>query len=90
MAPSEVPELNQPTATDFSLSGNHSATAFMPEGMAAASVKPISARKPASDSQPVAPACSTPASDHSTPNRAKPMRSPIRSTTKPQTGCMIV
>ena len=90
MAPNDVPTLNQPVATDFSLSGNHSATAFMPDGMAAASVKPMKARKPASDSQPVAPACSTPENDQSTANSAKPMRKPIKSTMKPHTGCMRV
>ena len=89
-APSEVPTLKKPTAIDFSLSGNHSATAFMPAGIAAASVSPIRPRAPASETQPVTPPCRQPAIDHNAANSAKPSRKPMASTISPQTGCMIV
>ena len=90
IAPKEVPTLNQPVAADRSAPRNHSPMAFMPAGIAVASVAPSPPRRTASPTQPPANACSMPATDHRAANRAKPARRPIRSSTKPQTGCIRV
>src|SRR5476649_723275 len=90
MAPMEVPELNQPVATDFSLSGNHSETTLMAAGMAADSEKPSRARKKDSDNQPVVKACSIQATDQNTVKTAKPMRVPIISSRYPAIGCISI
>ena len=62
--PIEEPELNQPVAIDRSFDGNHTVDIFVPVGIAAASLNPRSARKPAIETQPVAKACSAAAVPH--------------------------
>ena len=90
MAPSEVPALNQPTALDRSAPVNHSLTAFMPAGIATASVAPSAPRSAISARQPPAPAWKMPTIDQRAANRANPTRRPSRSRMKPQTGCITV
>ena len=56
--PIDEPELNQPVAIERSRDGNHTVDILVPVGIATASLKPNSARKPAIDSQPVERPCS--------------------------------
>ena len=56
--PIEEPEVNQPVAIDRSCEGNQMVDTFVPVGIAAASLNPRRARKPAIDTHPVEKACS--------------------------------
>ena len=65
MAPTELPVLNQPAATDRSLGGNHIVEVLTAAGMAAASATPSMPRNSAMPCQLPAKACRTQAVPHS-------------------------
>src|SRR3954447_21222129 len=88
MAPTELPVLNQPVATDRSLAGNHRVEVFTPDGIAAASLTPSNPRKKAIDCQLPEKACRAAAVPHRKAARAYPSLSPIRSVMKPAIGCI--
>src|SRR6516162_10577056 len=89
-APSDVPALKKPTATERSLAGNHSEIALIPAGIAAASVNPSNPRKAAREPQPPAKACNTLDKDQAIANNVNPDLMPRKSSTKPHTDCITV
>ena len=90
MLPTLVPIWNTLVASGRSRGGNHSETAFVPAGIAAASLAPSSARKAARLGHPVASACAMLASAHAVAKRKNPSRVPSTSSTPPATVCMTV
>src|SRR5689334_25105047 len=64
MAPTELPVLNQPVATERSLAGNQRVEVLTPDGIAAASLMPSRPRNRAMVCQPPANACKAAAVPH--------------------------
>src|SRR3954453_10099482 len=85
MAPTELPVLNQPVATERSLGGNQRVEVLTPDGMAAASLTPSKPRKKAIDCQLPENAWSAAAVPQSSAAMAYPSLRPMKSVTKPAT-----
>lgn len=90
MLPTLVPIWNALVASGLSVGGNHSDTALVPAGIAAASVAPNRPRKNARLAHPVANACTMFDSAQPTANTKKPSRVPSASRIVPATDCMTV
>ena len=88
--PSDEPLSKIATASPRSRVGNHSETTFVEAGQLPASPIPSRKRRIRNDQRPPAKACSRPAIDHQERKTAIPVRAPIRSTTAPETICMMV
>src|SRR5215216_2126942 len=86
MAPTELPVLNQPVATERSLGGNQLVAILTPDGIAAASPMPSMARKPAMACQLPAKAWSMQAVPQVRAKRKYPSLSPMKSVMKPAIG----
>src|SRR3954471_15377039 len=88
MAPTELPVLNQPVATERSLGGNQRVEVLTPDGMAAASLTPSRPRNRAIDCQLPENACNAAAVPQSRAARGDPSLRPMKAVTKPATGCI--
>ena len=77
------PISNTPMATPRSLALNHSATAFTPLGMMAASPIASRPRRRHKDLNPVTDPCRISATDHQTTAIPRPKRVPTKSTPRP-------
>ena len=77
--PTEVEALNRPCASARSLVGNHSALDLVVPGHGPASPRPSMKRNAVSDLNPAAKAVKASAAPHSSAEKAKPRRVPMRS-----------